>query len=175
LEKLKALLVERDTARSNVAAVATASGLNPQDNSSEIQKLVRQTQEEIEATIAQTLGPDAYSTYQNFQQTGTQRYTVKQLEQSLSYTDTPLNSAQSDQLVNLLARTSAAHRAASGGDPTSALSPIITDSAITQAAAILSPAQLEVLRGIKSYQDALTQGRGLPANTLPAVRLPFGK
>jgi hypothetical protein len=89
LEKLKALLVERDTARSNVAAVATASGLNPQDNSSEIQKLVRQTQEEIEATIAQTLGPDAYSTYQNFQQTGTQRYTVKQLEQSLSYTDTP--------------------------------------------------------------------------------------
>ncbi|MFO1451007.1 MAG: hypothetical protein U1F61_22810 [Opitutaceae bacterium] len=175
LEKLKALLVERDTARSNVAAVATASGLNPQQNSSEIQKLVDQAQREIEATIAQTIGAEGYATFQNYQQTSTQRYTVKQLEQSLSYTSTPLNAAQGDQLVNLLARTSAAYRAASGGDPATALSPMITDEALAQAASLLSPAQLAVLREMKTYQDALSGGRGLPSGAVPGIRMPGGK
>ncbi|MBL9206603.1 MAG: hypothetical protein JNN01_16035 [Opitutaceae bacterium] len=174
LEKLKALLVERDTARTNVAAVATASGLDPQQNSAEFQKLVNQAQREIEATIAQTIGAEGYATFQNYQQTSTQRYTVKQLEQSLSYTSTPLNAAQGDQLVNLLARTSAAHRAASGGDPATALSPMITDEALAQAASLLSPAQLAVLRDMKTYQDALSQGRGFPSGAVPAVRMPGG-
>jgi hypothetical protein len=94
LEKLKALLVERDTARSNVTAVAASSGLNLQQNSAEIQRLVEQAQREIEASIAQTIGAERYATFQNYQQTSTQRYTVKQLEHSLSYTSTPLNAAQ---------------------------------------------------------------------------------
>jgi len=175
LEKFKALLVERDTARANVTAVATASGLNPQQNSAEIQNLVNQAQREIEASIAQTIGAESYATFQNYQQTSTQRYTVKQLEQSLSYTSTPLNAAQGDQLVNLLARTSASHRAASGGDPATALSPIITDEALAQAASLLSPAQLAVLREMKTYQDALTGGRGLPSGAVPAVRMPGGE
>ena len=175
LEKLKALLVERDTARSNVTAVAASSGLNLQQNSAEIQRLVEQAQREIEASIAQTIGAERYATFQNYQQTSTQRYTVKQLEQSLSYTSTPLNAAQGDQLVNLLARTSAAHRAASGGDPATALSPIITDEALAQASSLLSPAQLAVLREMKTYQDALTGSRGLPSGAVPAVRMPGGK
>jgi hypothetical protein len=154
LEHLRNLLLERDTVNTDVTAAATAAGLNFRDHGQEIAQLRLQAQEEIDAGIAQVLGPEGYATYQFHQQTGAQRLVVTQLEQRLSYSGVPLTTTQGDQLIQLLVRTGPDTTDGSAGTNVvnirtgapPAAAPLISDEAIAQAAAILSPSQLEALR-----------------------------
>lgn len=185
LEQLRNLLLERDTVNTDVMAAASAAGLNFREHGQEIAQLRLQAQEEIDASIAQALGPEGYATYQFHQQTVAQRFVVTQLEQRLSYSGAPLTPTQGDQLIQLLARTaqSATNSAPvantvvniRSGGPMPTSSPLITEDALAQAAAILSPAQLAALRELQEQQNAmgarLLESGGV---AVPAVMLPSG-
>jgi hypothetical protein len=189
LNDLRNLLVDRRTASTDVLAAATAAGLNLRENAAQIAELTREAQAEIDTAIAATLGPEAFATYQFYQQTPAQRLVVSQLEQRLSYSTTPLTEQQRDQLIRALWQNAPdAQRTnpqnvvvnfAMGGTPVVSSGPLVTDAAIAQAAAILSPAQLEALREIQAAQAALglRSIEGQPGQIMigaPAVRLPGG-
>lgn len=183
LEQLKSLLVERDTAAMDVMAAAVAAGINPREDGRSIGRLINQAQNEINASIEQVLGPEAYANLQTYQQTAPQRQTVSQLEQRLSYTATPLTAAQSEQLVNVLARTASTGDASGqrgttfrpGGPVFNFGNAPLTDEAIAQAAGILAPAQLDALRELQAAQAAASPpGRSRGNQAVPAVRLPGG-
>lgn len=107
LEKFKTLLVERQTAIQDVLAAARTEGINPGEDREALRKMIASTQAEVDNNIKSMLGDEAYAKYQNYQETGSQRNTVNQLQQSLSYTNTPLTDAQAEQLVQILAANNA--------------------------------------------------------------------
>jgi len=81
---------------------------------------------------------------------------VNQLQQDLSYTETPLTSAQAEQMAQLLAQT-----APTGSDtpPSGNRNPgsVITDETLSRAQGVLSPAQLQALQEIQQQQQARAQ------------------
>ncbi|MDF3058108.1 MAG: hypothetical protein K0R17_2323 [Rariglobus sp.] len=169
LEKFKDLLVERQTARMDVMTAARESGLNPRENRDEINKLVTEAQAEVDTNIKAALGDTRFNQYQNYETTQSQRNLVGQLDQRLSYTSTPLNSTQSDFLVNALATSSAPATdqalpgnwavpgtGGGGGNRTA-----ITDEVIQQAQSILAPDQLAALKQLQSEQQAQQKVREL--------------
>ncbi|HEX2855048.1 MAG TPA: hypothetical protein VHO24_17570 [Opitutaceae bacterium] len=105
LDKFKSLLVEKQTALQDVLAAARTQGINLRDDRDGFQKMVADTQAEVDNSIKATLGEEGFAKYQNYQETIPQRSVVNQLQQSLSYTGSPLSDAQADQLVQILAQT----------------------------------------------------------------------
>ncbi len=180
LDQFKNLLVDRQTAQMDVMAAAMQQGLNPMQNQKEIRELLTTAQGEIDGKIKSLLGDDAFSQYENYQQTQPQRNTVNQLQQSLSYTDSPLTAAQSEQLVQILAANAPARGNGNGGGPVVATAVAIggpgggrggdimfaggpgggtqiTDQAITQAQSILSTSQVQALQQLQQQQQAQQQ------------------
>lgn len=168
LEKFKSLLVEKQTAIADVMAAARAQGLDPRSDPQKFRELIADTQADVETNIKATLGDAAYAQYQQYQQTAPQRNTVSQLEQSLSYTSTPLTSAQSEQLVQILASNSPANSNANNNRAAVAASfgvgfggngpaTQITDAAIQQAQSVLSASQVQTLQQLQATQRAQQQ------------------
>lgn len=99
---------------------------------------------------------------------------VSQLEQRLSYSSTPLNDTQTEQIVQILAATAPAAGPSNRNDATSYLQAIpggaqavamlgggarISDSAITQAQGVLSPPQVAALQSLQQEQQAAAELR----------------
>lgn len=160
LERLKDLLVERQTAGVDVLAAARSQGLSNRENRAEIRSLLEATQAEVDESIRALLGESGYQRYEYYNSTQPQRAAVGRLEQRLSYSTLPLSASQSEQLVQLLAAQSPSGTAAAsprfaraaffGGGPGTP----ITDELVTQAATILSPVQLDALRQLQQEQQA---------------------
>ena len=170
LEQLKKLLVERDTARADVASVASRLGMSPASDRENISLLTRQAVAEIELNIGQLLGPDGNTVYQRFQDTTVQRFNAKQLEQSLSYTPEPLTSAQSDRLVDLM--HSVYSRPSDGATGRSVQNKHIPDEVISSSAAFLSPVQMASLKELQNRYEKLSQGVDAPRGSVPSLGLP---
>lgn len=102
-EKLKSLLAERQTTRMDVMEAAQAQGIDPRKNPEAYRKLQNDARNEVDATIKSAIGDAGFAKLQSYEQTLPQRNLVNDLQQRLSYTNTPLNSAQADQLVQILA------------------------------------------------------------------------
>jgi hypothetical protein len=102
-EKLKTLLAERQTTGQDIIAAAHAEGINPRDNPEAIRKLFTDARNQIDDAIKSVIGDTGFAQLQNFEQTMPQRNLVNDLQQRLSYSDTPLSAAQADQLVQILA------------------------------------------------------------------------
>jgi hypothetical protein len=159
LEQLKTLLMERQASPRDVISAARSQGIDPRQNRPQMQQLIRETTAELDNAIAALLGPQGYQTFQHYEQTGPQRQAVSQLEERLSYTPTPLNPQQVDQLVQLLATppggtpATPANGAAAGRTTSRGLARI-TDDAIARARAVLTPAQVSALEQLKAEQDA---------------------
>ncbi len=162
LDKLKNLLVERQSARMDVMAASRENGLNPRENRDELNKLVAEAQAEVDANIKGTLGEPIFNQYQNFEATQPQRNLVSQLDQRLSYSSSPLNGTQADFLVNALA-ASKAPNADTGGGPGNwgggASRTTITDAVIQQAQSVLTPDQVSALQQLQAEQKAQQQIR----------------
>ncbi len=158
LEKFKDLLVERQTARMDVLTAARENGLNPRENRDEIRKLTEEAQAEVDANIKAALGDARFDQYQNYEATQPQRNLVGQLDQRLSYTSTPLNSTQSEFLVNALATsTPGAVDQAPGGGPGNwggGGRVLVTDEVIQKAQSVLTPDQVSALKQLQSEQQA---------------------
>ena len=119
-EKLKTLLAERGSTRMDVMAAATAQGIDPRENPEAYRKLFTDAQNEINASIKSVLGDSGYAQLQNYEQTLPQRALVTDLQQRLSYTNTPLSNSQAEALVQILAanQPTRSTSAGPGGPPT---------------------------------------------------------
>jgi hypothetical protein len=166
LDKFKSLLVEKQTALADVLAAARAQGIDPRTDPQEFRKLVADTQAEVDTSIKTALGDAGFAQYQQYQQTLPQRNAVTQLEQSLSYTSTPLTSTQAEQMVQILASNSPASTnttnnratvAAGFGFGANGPSSPITNAAITQSATVLSSTQVQALQQLQQTQQAQQQ------------------
>lgn len=166
LEKFKDLLVEKQTAVTDVLAAARSEGLTGRDSRDSIRQLVQDTQGEIDETIRSTLGESAYAQYINYEGTLPQRNLVDQLGQRLSYSSTPLTPTQTESLVQILAQTAPTNNNGNrnqnfGSGPTIigpgtvrvAGGSNITDEAITQAQGLLAPQQVAALQSLQEEQQ----------------------
>lgn len=156
LAQFKELLLEKQTARNDVLLAATQQGINPLTNPAEFRQLETNLQAEIDDKIKATLGPEAFAQFQTYQQTQGQRSVVNQLQESLSYTATPLSAEQSAQMVEILGRTGPP-RAGSGASANAPASPnnsTVTDATIAAAQGVLAPPQVSALQEIQQQQQA---------------------
>lgn len=109
LDRLKMLLVEKQTAFQDVIAAARAQGINPLADPASLQQMIATTQAELDENIEALLGKPGFAQFQNYQETLPHRSVVTQLQQSLSYTSAPLSETQAEQMVQILARTAPAN------------------------------------------------------------------
>jgi hypothetical protein len=114
-EKVKALLADRQTTMQDVMNAAREQGINPRDPA--FQKLMADAQGDINTGLKAVLGDAGFNQLQTYEQTMPQRNLVTQLQQRLSYTDTPLTQAQADQLVQVLAANPAPQPTNPDGTP----------------------------------------------------------
>ncbi|MBC8010962.1 MAG: hypothetical protein H7067_12795 [Burkholderiales bacterium] len=144
--KLTALLVERENAGRDVFLSAREQGLDPRDPAAreQLRTLTADLQAEVDANIEASVGASVVTALDQYNATGAQRNTVNTINQSLTYGGQPLNSAQSKQLTTILAATGT-----QAGRNT-----LITDATLTQAAGVLTNAQLTALKKVKAQQEA---------------------
>jgi hypothetical protein len=164
LAQFKELLLEKQTVRNDVLLAATQQGINPLANPQEFRQLENSMQAEIDAKIKATLGPDGFAEFQSYQQTQGQRGVVNQLQESLTYTATPLSTTQSERMVEILGRTGPPRSGNGGGNPNNST---VTDATIAAAQSVLAPPQVETLKEIQQQQQAgaelqklMRQGQG---------------
>jgi hypothetical protein len=146
LAQFQHLLVERQETGTDVLIAASQQGINPMQDPQQFRQMVQQAQSDIDDKIKTTLGPDGYAQFQNFQQTQNQRGTADQLQQDLSYSDTPLTDAQKDQMTRIIAQSAPA----GGGGA-------INDTTVSLAQGILSAPQLQALQNLRQVQQANSQ------------------
>jgi len=216
LDKLKTLLAERQTTVSDVFTAARDQGIDPRSDPEGFRKLVTDAQNQINDQIKSAIGESGFAQLTNYEQTLPQRNLVNELQQRLSYTDTPLTSSQADALVAILAANApkaqaGANSAASqpnldpqggrlrvgfggggGGGGFAAIagfaggpgggmlgavmegvsrganSAPITQNAVAQSTAVLSPPQVQALQQIQQQQQSQQQLQQLVHDTLAA-------
>ena len=160
LDQFKNLLAEKQMAAMDVMTTAREQGLNPRDPDSreQIDQLMKQTQSQVDSQIQQTLSPSDFAQYQAYEQTMPERNTVNQLAQSLSYTGTPLQDSQLQQLIAVLAANAPASGQAGPGMGALLGRPaIITDADITAATPFLNPDQIKSMQQLQATQQAQRQ------------------
>jgi hypothetical protein len=166
LDQLKTLMVQRQQAAMDAMQAARDQGINPRTDPDVFRQAIAQAQATVDSQIQATLGDTAYAQYQQYQQTLPQRATVNQLQQSLSYTPTPLSDDQANQLIQILAQTSpqpqgvgagAFAMAGPMGGPPGAGGARVTDQAVTLAQGVLSGPQVQALQQIQQQQLARQQ------------------
>jgi len=200
LEKLKGLLADKQLSRTEAQTLARGQGLGRSD----LRDLTSQSDADANAQIATLLGDSRFAQLQNYDKTYAQRGTVNDLTLRLGSSGTPLQSAQTEQLVQILAANAAPAPADAGPpgdfpplgmggrggfDPAVAglffgrnmneadVQTALTDkatrdtAALQQAAAILSPAQLD---GLRQLQQEQTDQIRLAALTRARMRQNFG-
>ena len=153
LAQFKELLLEKQSVRNDVLLAATQQGVNPMTNPAEFRQLETNAQAEIDAKIKATLGADGFSQFETYQATQGQRGVVNQLQDSLSYTATPLTSAQSQQVADILGRTGPPRTGDAGGG-NNASNSTVTDATIAAAQGVLAPPQVQALQEIQQQQQA---------------------
>jgi hypothetical protein len=153
LDQFKNLLLEKQTLRNDVMLAATQQGINPLTNPEEFKQLESSLQAEVDNKIKATLGDDSYAQFQTYQDTQGQRNVVRQLQDSLSYTPTPMSSAQSDQMLQILGQTGSQK---ANSNQKNANNNTVTDETMTAAQTVLSRDQLKALKEIQEQQQAGT-------------------
>ncbi len=112
-EKMKSLLSERATTMQDVMMAAREQGISLRDNPDAYRKLVADAQNDINSGIKSVIGEQGFDQLTTYEQTLPQRNLVNELQQRLSYTSTPLTTAQAEQMVQILATNSAQRSAPS--------------------------------------------------------------
>ncbi len=144
LAELKALLAERESAGRDVWMTAREQGIDPRVNRDQLRELSQDIQDEVNANIKATLGDNVFNALEAYNATSQQRNTVNDFARRLDYSSQPLNSAQAAQLTTILANTGTV----------SGRTVLITDATISQAAGVLTPAQLADLKSQQAEQQA---------------------
>ena len=139
------LLVQKQDAARDVLTAARDQGADH----AEINQLMAQSNAEIDSQIAATLGPDGFNQYQNFEQTLPERNTVNEIQNSLTYSGTPLTDQQVQQVIQILAADAnksynpTSVRALNNPNLNSPITPAEMAQIITQVG--LSPSQIPIV------------------------------
>lgn len=177
LATFKTLLAEKEATMMDTMRVAREQGLDPRSDPDGFKKLVAATQAETDNAIRAAIGDTAFAQYEQYQATQPQRALVNQLQQSLSYTNAPLTSAQADQMVQVLAATTTASAAGAmpegmgmggrggpmgGGGPGGGTSAVlITAATVTAAQTVLTTPQVQALQDLQALQVAQQQAQAI--------------
>lgn len=102
-EKLKTILAERQTTMMDMMSAARDQGLDPRRDRDAYQKLMESARTDVNNSIKAVIGESGFAQFGGYEKTMPQRNVVNQLQQRLSTSDTPLTSAQAEQLVQILA------------------------------------------------------------------------
>ncbi len=182
LATFKRLLAEKENVALDVFAVSETTPQGPLSPAA-LRESVSAAQAQVENAIESSLGSDRYAVYREYEATAAQRATVAQLEQRLSYSDTPLTPAQVESLVRILVvnapEKSAAPLsavsvvvAANTGELTpvihaSAVPGRVSDQAVVAARQVLGTEQVTALREIQDEQQAAVRASELIRETYP--------
>jgi hypothetical protein len=178
LDQFKNLLVQRQQAAQDAAMAAMQQGLNPRADPQAFRQAVTDAEASVDQQIQSELGSQAYSAYQQYQQTLPERNTADQVAQALSYSSTPLSDDQTNQLVQILQQAAPqnanGNRAEMAGifgfGPGANQGVPITTQAVTLAAGVLSAPQIQALQQVQQQQQAQRQMMQL----MRAARQPGG-
>ncbi|HZZ20889.1 MAG TPA: hypothetical protein VFE25_16055 [Opitutaceae bacterium] len=187
LSQFQGLLADKQQAMMDTMQAAREQGINPREDPDGFKALMTQAVAQTDQNIQQMLGDAGFQQYQQYQQTLPERNTVNSLQQSLSYTQTPLTDDESNAMVNLLAQTQPA-RAGNGtagattGTPGPNLMAMmngggtakVTADTIAQASTVLTAPQVSALEQIQQQQQAQQQIQQMmrQANQPPAATTP---
>jgi hypothetical protein len=169
------LLLDKQLVGMDAMIASAQQGTDPL----EAQKTVAAMQAEDEAKIKALLGDAAYAQYREYVRTEPQRAVVGQLQQNLTFNDTPLTRPQAEAMVQILAETSSARPTTaeasvaigSGGGAARTGRGVITDDAIARAGGILTSSQVLVLVDLQQQQQ---QQAAEIRRSLPAMQSIFG-
>jgi len=139
------LMLERQRAETDVLVAASQQGINPMSDPQEFRQMVRSAQADVDNQLQTSLGSTTYTQFQSFQQTQNQRGVANQLQQDLSYSDSPLTDAQKQQMVQVIASTNKGGGAA------------VSAGTLTAAQGFLSASQMQALQNIQQLQQVNTQ------------------
>jgi len=176
LEQFKGLLVQKQQSMMDALQAARQQGLDPRTDPDGFSQAVSAAQSSVDQQIQAALGPAAFAQYQQYEQTLPQRNTVNQVQQSLSYSATPLTDDQATQLIQILAQDqppstgAASIRSLLNPNPTGNITP----QALIDAAAVLAPAQVQALTQIQQAQVARQQMQQLMRASTPPAPPPGG-
>jgi hypothetical protein len=171
LSQFEGLLADKQQAMMDVMQAAREQGVSPRTDPDGFKNLVNQAVAQSDASIQQALGDTAFQQYQQYQQSLPERNTVNSLQQSLSYTQTPLTDDEANQMIGLLQQTQPQHAGngtagtSNGGDGGPGIMSLIngggtakvTDDALTQASGVLSAPQISALQQLQQQQQAQQQ------------------
>jgi hypothetical protein len=182
LAAFKRLLVEKENVALDVVTVSESLPDGPLSNDA-LRASVQAVHAQIEQAIQGSLGNERYAVYRDYERTLAQRATVAQLEQRLSYTDTPLGAQQAEALVRILAEhappqpvetppvLSVLVRAGVPEAvpilPANAGTGRVTEEVIVQSQALLAPSQLDALRELQTEQQAAMRAAELIRQATP--------
>lgn len=102
-ERLKSILADRATTMQDAASIARDQGIDPRRDPDGYKALMESTRADINNSIKAVVGDSGFAQFESYENTLPQRNVVNQLQWSLSQTDTPITSAQAEQLVQILA------------------------------------------------------------------------
>jgi hypothetical protein len=171
LSQFEGLLADKQQAMMDVMQAAREQGVSPRTDPDGFKNLVNQAVAQSDASIQQALGDTAFQQYQQYQQSLPERNTVNSLQQSLSYTQTPLTDDEANQMIGLLQQTQPQRAGngtagtSNGGDGGPGVMALIngggtakvTDEALTQASGVLSAPQISALQQLQQQQQAQQQ------------------
>jgi hypothetical protein len=181
LEKLKNLLVDRQAAGMDVLAASASEGMAAAGGVEGMRALMEKAQADVDEGIRAVLGDERFAQYKDFDRNAPSYAVADQLERRLSYTATPLQPAQADELVRILAENAPAPAAGADGRAVAAYgggvgnmvfapfvsgsanvlatggASMITDQALAQAEGILAPDQFASLKELQSEQQAMAK------------------
>lgn len=169
LAKFKDQLVEQQMSGLDVIQAASSKGGKVATDEKAFAEVMGSVQGELEANIRTLLGDAGYKHYEDFNQKADTYGLLDQVERRLGYTNSPLQAAQSEALMTVLAETAESGawagtsgkggtgsfmQSMAGANPMLAamLEPRISEATITAAEKVLTPSQVEVLREIQAEQ-----------------------
>jgi hypothetical protein len=141
IAQFQQLMLERQRAETDVLIAASQQGINPMSDPQEFRQMVRNAQADVDKQIQGALGTDTFGQFHSYQQTANQRGVVNQLQQDLSYSDSPLTDAQKEQMNRVLAQTNQGGGAA------------VNAKTIAAAQGVLSQGQMQALQNIQQLQQ----------------------
>jgi hypothetical protein len=97
LERLKSLLLERQSAAVDVAAASLAQGLKPNQN--ELRTMISSAQDETDRKLQTELGAQSYAQFQTYENAQLFRGATTNLQHALTRVDAGLSDAQAEQFT----------------------------------------------------------------------------
>jgi hypothetical protein len=159
VEQFKNLIIEKQMVGFDSMTVARQNGIEPGSDPQSFFRVVMEAQHTVDAQIATLLGADAFSRFQQFQETIPARNTSTLLEQALSYTATPLTNEQTYSVVKVLTQYGTTPLPAS--NPFSVLNSDLgiiqlNEKGLTELQGVLSAPQVQVLQAkMQEHQQLL--------------------